>query len=142
MSDAQNKKHEEVLGLIRSGIEKAGGHVKNYRRWDFALLIIGIVFGVLATIITGGTAIGGEPVMKSLGGWRAICAVAAVFTGIATVCGTIHKTFQLTARTTAAIDCNAKLKALELSLIISEKDPLEVAESYNQILKEHSESLI
>lgn len=132
---------EKVLELIRNNEQRAGAFIKSYRRWDLGLLITSIIVGTLATVIAGGTAVGGTQVMQTLGGWRLICGVVAVFTGIATICGTIHKTLQINTRVTSAIECSAKLQSLEIALTVENKNPTEVAESYRQTLEKHSDCL-
>lgn len=137
MHEDQNEQREEILKLVRDGLFKADSYAKKYGRLDAWLLVTSIVLGTLATVLAGGTAAGGTPVMNSLGGWRVICSIVAVFTAVATISGTLHRTFQVTNHLAAAVGCIGKLKSLELAITVTRTEPREVAEGYRQIIEEY-----
>jgi hypothetical protein len=131
----------EVLKLIRGSLAKAEAYTRRYRILDMSLSITSIVLGSLATALAGGAVAGGDPVMDSLGGWRIVCSVVAAFTAIGTICGALHKTFQVTTRLANGLACIGKLKSLELSITVTGEDPATAAKTYQKILGEHPECL-
>lgn len=141
MHKGQNKQREEILKLVREGIYKTESYAKKYKKLDMWLLITSIVLSTLATVLAGGTAAGGKPVMEALGGWRVVCSIVAAFTAVGTISSTLHKAFQVTNHLAAAVACISKLKSLELTITVTEKEPSEVTEAYKQILVEHPEFL-
>ncbi len=130
-----------VLALVQRGLRQAAAHLKWLRRLDTWLLVTSIVLGALATVLAGGAAAAGEGATNLAGSWQAICIGIAVITALGTVCGTLHKTFRVSDRLGAAVACQGKLQALELSLALTGKDPVEAAQVYEQILREHPECL-
>ena len=99
------------------------------------------MLGTLATALAGGGAAGGKPVMDALGGWRFICTIVAVLTAVGTVAGALHKSFGVSDKLSSSVACIGKLRSLELSLMLSKKDPVEAAQLYEQILKEHPDCI-
>lgn len=131
----------EILKRVQTSLHLAESYVKKYRVWDLKLLIISIVLGAVATTLAGGAAVGGKPMLDILGGWRILCSIVALLTLVGTICGTLHKTLQVTNRLASAVECVAKLRALELAITITKKDANEVVEAYSQILQQYPDCL-
>jgi hypothetical protein len=90
------------------------------RRWDTLLLLISIICGAVATLLAGGTVIGGSRALDAVGGWRILCSIVAVFTASGTVAGALHKSFQITTRLSDAEKCAAGLRALDAAIAASD----------------------
>jgi hypothetical protein len=141
MAENQDTQREEITKRVRESLHAAEAYARKYRILDIRLLIISIVFGAAATVLTGGTAAAGQPALQAFGGWQTLCYLVAFITAIGTIAGALHKTLQVSDRRASAVSCVAKLRALELALTLTGKDPKEAAETYQQILQEHSDCL-
>jgi len=88
--------------------------------WDTLLLIISILCGAVATVLAGGTVIGGQAALEAVGGWRILCSIVALLTASGTVAGALHKSFQITTRLSSAERCVARLRALDAAIAASD----------------------
>ena len=90
-----SQKRDELLSTVRDALRRAEIYCARTRRWDTLLLIISIICGAVATVLAGGTVIGGKPALEAVGGWRILCSIVAVLTASGTVAGALHKGFRL-----------------------------------------------
>lgn len=129
-SSANQEKQSDLLReQIFSSLEKAQVQKTALKRTNSRYTTANIIFGVLATLLTGtaGTIGNAE-------NWKPICLLAAFCSGGAVVTAKMQTTEQLT----EASECVGKLKALKVETIIPTYDFEQVSEQYQQILSEFS----
>ena len=102
------------------------------------MLLVSIICGAVATVLAGGTAIGGKPALDAVGGWQILCSIVAVFTASGTVAGALHKSFQITTRLSNAEKCVARLRALDATIAASDLPTDEALETFRRISEEHA----
>jgi hypothetical protein len=141
MSTDKSQQRGELLSTIRDALQRAELYYTRTRRWDARLLIISIVCGAVATVLAGGTVIGGNRALEVVGGWRVLCSIVALLTGSGTVAGALHKSFQITTRLSSAEKCVARLRALEAAIAASDLPTDNALETFQRISEEHAACL-
>ena len=111
------------------------------RRWDTILLIVSIICGAVATVLAGGTVIGGSRALEAVGGWRILCSIVALLTASGTVAGALHKSFQITTRLSSAEKCVALLRALDVAILASDLPTDKALQTFQRISEEHAACL-
>ena len=79
MSTHKSQQRDELLNTVRDALRRAERYYARTRRWDTLLLIISIICGALATVLAGGTVIGGNRALEAVGGWRILCSIVACY---------------------------------------------------------------
>lgn len=141
MSTDKSQQRDELLSTVRDALRRAELYCARTRRWDTRLLIISIICGALATVLAGGTVIGGKSALDAVGGWRILCSIVAVLTGSGTVAGALHKSFQITTRLSSAEKCVARLRALDVAIAASDLPISNALETFQRISEEHAACL-
>ena len=116
MSADKSQQRDELLSTVRNALQRAELYCAKTRRWDTLLLIVSIICGAVATVLAGGTVIGGSRALEAVGGWRILCSIVALLTASGTVAGALHKSFQITTRLSSAEKCVALLRALDVAI--------------------------
>jgi hypothetical protein len=138
MSTGKSEKRDELMSTVRDALRRAELYCARTRRWDTRLLIISILCGAAATVLAGGTVIGGKPALEALGGWRILCSIVAVFTASGTAAGALHKSLQITTRLSSAEKCVARLRALDATIAASDLPTDNALETFRRISEEHA----
>ena len=105
------------------------------------MLIVSIICGALATVLAGGTVIGGSRALEAVGGWRILCSIVALLSASGTVAGALHKSFQITTHLSNAEQCVAQLRALEAAIAASDLPTDKALETFQRISEEHAACL-
>ena len=95
----------------------------------------------VATVLAGGTVIGGQRALEAVGGWRILCSIVALLTTSGTVAGALHKSFQITTRLASAERCVARLRALDAAIAANDLPINNALESFQHISEEHAACL-
>ena len=138
MSTGKSEKRDELRSTVRDALRRAELYCATTRRWDTRLLIISILCGAAATVLAGGTVIGGKPALEAVGGWRILCSIVAVFTASGTAAGALHKSLQITTRLSSAEKCVARLRALDATIAASDLPTDNALETFRRISEEHA----
>ena len=138
MSTGKSQKRDELLSKVRDALRRAELYCARTRRWDSRLLIISIICGAAATVLAGGTVIGGKAALEVLGGWRILCSIVAVFTASGTAAGALHKSLQITTHLSSAEKCVARLRALDATIAASDLPTDNALETFRRISEEHA----
>jgi hypothetical protein len=141
MSLGKSQQRDELLGTVRNALQRAEFYYVRTRHWDTRLLIISIICGALATVLAGGTVIGGKPALDSVGGWRMLCSIVAILTASGTAAGALHKSFQISTRLSNAEKCVARLRALDVAIAASDLSTGDALETFQHISEEHAACL-
>jgi len=141
MSAGKSQQRDELLSTLRDALRRAERYCVKTRRWDTLLLIISIICGAVATILAGGTVIGGQHTLEAVGGWRILCSIVALLTASGTVAGALHKSFQITTRLSSAEKCVALLRALDVAIAASNLPTDNALETFQRISEEHAACL-
>jgi len=141
MSTEKPQQRDELLSTVRDALRRAELYCARTRRWDTGLLVISIICGALATLLAGGTVIGGQRALDAVGGWRILCSIVALLTGSGTVAGALHKSFQITTRLSNAEKCVARLRALDATIAASDLPISNALETFQRISEEHAACL-
>jgi hypothetical protein len=141
MPTDKSQQRDELLGRVREALRRAEFYCGKARRWDTRLLIISIICGALATVLAGGTVIGGKPALDAVGGWRILCSIVAVLTASGTVAGALHKSFSISTRLSNAEKCVARLRALDLAIAASDLSTTDALQTFQHISEEHAACL-
>jgi hypothetical protein len=67
MPTGKSQKRDELLSTVRDALRRAERYCAGNRRWDTLLLIISIICGAVATVLAGGTVIGGNRALEAVG---------------------------------------------------------------------------
>ena len=105
------------------------------------MLVVSIICGAVATVLAGGTVIGGSRALEAVGGWRILCSIVALLTASGTVAGALHKSFQITTRLSSAEKCVALLRALDVAIVASDLPTDKALEAFQRISEEHAACL-
>jgi hypothetical protein len=141
MPTDKSQQRDELPSTIRNTLRRAELYCAKTRRWDTRLLIISIICGAAATVLAGGTVIGGQSALEAIGGWRILCSIVAVFTASGTVAGALHKSFQITTRLSSAEKCVARLRALDVAIAATDLPTANTLEAFQRISEEHAACL-
>jgi hypothetical protein len=142
MSADKSQQRDELLNTVRDALRRAERYCAKTRRWDTLLLIVSIICGALATVLAGGTVIGGGRALEAVGGWRILCSIVALLTGSGTVAAALHKSFQITTRLSSAEKCVARLRALNAAISASDLPTENALETFQRISEEHAACLV
>ena len=120
MSAGKSQQRDELLSAVRDALRRAERYYARTRRWDTLLLIISIICGALATVLAGGTVIGGNRALEAVGGWRILCSIVALLSASGTVLALSTKAFRLRlifrARSSASHDLEHSMPPLLLAI--------------------------
>jgi hypothetical protein len=141
MSTDKSQQRAELLRTVRDALRRAELYCARTRHWDTRLLIISIICGAIATVLAGGTVIGGSRTLEAVGGWRILCSIVALLTASGTVAGALHKSFQITTRLSSAEKCVARLIALDAAIAASDLPINNALETFQRISEEHAACL-
>ena len=141
MSAGKSQQRDELLNTVRDASRRAERYYARTRRWDTLLLIISIICGALATVLAGGTVIGGNRALQAVGGWRILCSIVALLSASGTVAGALHKSFQITTHLSSAEQCVARLRALDAAIAASDLPTDNALETFQRISEEHAACL-
>lgn len=141
MSADKSQQRDGLLNTVRNALRRAERYCAKTRRWDSLLLIASIICGAVATVLAGGTVIGGSRALAAVGGWRILCSIVALLTASGTVAGALHKSFQITTRLTSAEKCVALLRALDVAIVASDVPTDKALETFQRISEEHAACL-
>ena len=141
MSADKSQQRDGLLNTVRNALRRAERYCAKTRRWDSLLLIASIICGAVATVLAGGTVIGGSRALEAVGGWRILCSIVALLTASGTVAGALHKSFQITTRLTSAEKCVALLRALDVAIVASDVPTDKALETFQRISEEHAACL-
>jgi hypothetical protein len=130
-----------LLAAVRDALRRAEAYCAKTRPWDGRLLVISIVCGAVATVLAGGAVVGGQRALDALGGWRILCSIVALFTAAGTATGALHKTLQITTRISSAEKCIASLRALDVTIAVSDLPADEALKMFRHISEEHAACL-
>lgn len=141
MSADKSQQRDGLLNTVRNALRRAERYCAKTRRWDTLLLIVSIICGAVATVLAGGTVIGGSRALEAVGGWRILCSIVALLTASGTVAGALHKSFQITTRLASAERCVALLRALDVAIVASDLPTDKALETFQRISEEHAACL-
>ncbi len=65
MSTDKSQQRGELLSTVRDALQRAELYCARTRHWDTRLLIISIICGAIATVLAGGTVIGGSRTLEA-----------------------------------------------------------------------------
>jgi hypothetical protein len=126
--------NELKTSMARVEIKLAGLH-----RTNTTFIFVGTGASALATLVAGITAAAGPVVGDGIDGWRLACIAAAVLSACGGLATALQQQFTIADRLAAAKACAGKLRALEVALSVSRRDPTKVAQEYEQLTAEYRE---
>jgi hypothetical protein len=138
----QQNTRSVVLQKIREDIEKVQTKAARLRRTNTTMILTSTLASGLSAILAGVTAARGPMVAAGPTGWKLTCGAIAVLSACAGLFSGLHQQLSVTDRLAKVLDCGGKLKALEISLTINYRDPVEVSKDYQVILQEHQQALL
>ena len=140
MSIDKSQQRDELLNTVRDALRRAERYCAGPAVGTL-LLLISIICGAVATVLAGGTVIGGQHTLEAVGGWRILCSIVALLTASGTVAGALHKSFQITTRLSSAEKCVALLRALDVAIAASDLPTDNALETFQRISEEHAACL-
>ena len=138
MEDLLNKVRNRRIGLQR--------YIRTEEPKNKRLLNIAIVCGILATLLTGIPALGGEKAIKQIKSqtnpvipvWQIMCIGASVCTSIATAATSYKNSHDTSNKIAKAQVCDSKLEMLELLLETRQIENKQAIEKYGEYVSEVS----
>ena len=76
---------------------------------------------------------------RGLSGWKVTCAVPTVFTACATICSGLNQQLAVPDHLAKATACIGRLRALEIEITVSGRNPAEVAKEYQDLAASYEE---
>jgi hypothetical protein len=128
--DAIQKDREALRGELRQALLGVNKNARRYRRLNATLLLIGMIFGLLATALAADASRGGKVLAANVAeattgkvpselppGWRNTCAIIALFTLIGTAATGINTVLKISEHTANVFVCAGALDSLLTDLI-------------------------
>ena len=128
-----------LLERIRADLRRIEARSRELDRLDFRLVASSLAATALATVLAGLTAAAGPLAGEGPPAWRLTCGAIAVITALSGALTGAHQRFRVPERRAQALTCLGRLRALELALGISRRDPTDVAREYQEVLAQHPE---
>lgn len=132
--DAQKEFLDQVERDLQAATAAAGALRRQYRN----LVIGGAISAGLAAALTGTVAAGGPDLAEALGGWRLVCALAAVSAATAAILAGIQERLRTPEHVAGAESCLSKLHALRFALRTGSSDLEAHRQEYREILRHYS----
>jgi MFS family permease len=136
-SDAQ----KEFLDQVERDLQAATAAARSFRRQYRNLAIGGAISAGLAAALTGTVAAGGPDLADAMGGWRLVCALAALFAATAAILAGIQERLRTPEHVAGADACMSQLNALRFALRTGSSDLEAHREEYREILRQYSRYL-
>ncbi len=131
----------EFVEQVERDLQAAARSAARYRRQNRQMAIGGVVSGGIAAALTGGVAAGGPNLADAVGGWRLVCALAAVAAASAAILAGIQERLRTPDHVAAADTCVGQLTALRFSLRTGEADLEAHRSEYREVLRSYSRYL-
>lgn len=139
MQTASSDGRAFLLQRIERHLQIAEGSSRRLRRVNFRLVAASLCATALATLIAGLTTATGPLVGAGPSAWRWTCGVVALITALSGVLTGLLQHLRLQERSAEALACVGRLRALQLALGLSRRDPGEVAQEYEELLAQYPE---
>ncbi len=130
MNEAQTS-NQAMQAELAKRLEAVNHNARRYRNWNIALLITGVVAGLLAAAIAGDSAAGGQTIGASVAesttgktpaplpkGWRNVCGIIAVCAAVATAANAANSTLKIAEHQAKAFLCAGTLDGLQTDLLL------------------------
>jgi hypothetical protein len=128
--DPIHKDREALRRELENALLRVNKNARRYRRLNTALLISGLIFGLLATALAADASKGGKVLASSVAeattgkvpidlppGWRNICGIIALFTLIGTAATGINTVLKVSEHKAKVFVCAGSLDSLLTDLI-------------------------
>ena len=137
---------DELLHKIRNRRLSLQHYIQREEPRNKRLLNIAIICGILATLLTGVPALGGEKAIKEIKSktnpvipvWQIMCIGASVCTSIATAATTYKNSYDTSNKIAKAQVCDSKLEILEILLADGQIENRQAIEKYGDYVSEVS----
>jgi hypothetical protein len=139
MADAAENTREFLLRRIREDLSRSQQQASRLGRVNGGLVTGILVTGAVTAGLAGVTAAQGPLVGQGPPAWRWTCGIVALISAMSTVLTGVHQRFTVAERLAKARACAAQLRALEFGLGQSNRDSVEAARQYEEILKQNPE---
>ena len=132
---------EALEHRIKDNLQKAKERAANLRKSNSRLLVASIVSSGASTLVAGVTSAQGPLVGEGVAGWRIACIVAAVFAFAATVCTGLIQQLKIGERLVEANQYVTRLNALDIAVVMGNRNWVELAKEYEEITRTYPEFL-
>ena len=151
---------EDDRQVLRSEIERrlssASAAARRYRRWNIALMVVGITLGLAASALAGNAALGGKSLTQPaaaalkpdvhLGdlatGWRYVCGLIGALTFLGTLANALGTGFKVAESESRARAAAGSLAALRTRLLstgpVRTRDVEEAREALARVLIDYA----
>ncbi len=126
-----------MLTRVRSSLSRAETRARRLRSQNARLIYSSLIASAVATVLAGLTAALGPLAGTGPRAWSVTCGVIAVFTAMAGVLSGIHQKLSVPEQLANAVTCAGRLRALEVALTVTMRDPTEVAREYEEVTARH-----
>jgi len=138
MTEASHTR-EEMLQQIRQPIANAEHRTRELRHENSRLVTLGLIAGALGTIMAGFAAAAGPLTGQGPHAWRVTCGIVATLTACATLFPGLNQQLSIPDRLAKANICVGRLRALEIGISVTQRDPTEVATEYQDVCSAYHE---
>ncbi len=138
----ETERRAAMLQRVQANVQTAKAHVARLKRTNRRLLYTSILASTLATAVAGLAAAFGMPEGAAPSAWRLTCGGVAVLTAVAGIFSGVHQRFNITENMAKAVACVGRLRALELALTVTHRDPVEVAREYEEVAAAYQDFLV
>ena len=142
MDAPMNEQRIALLSRIKESLVKVESNAARIKRSNTRLLYSSLVASAIATALAGLTAAIGPLAGQGASAWKITCGAVAVLTGFSGLFTGIHQKFSISEKLARAMTCAGRLRALEIALSITLRDPIEVAKEYEELSANYQEILI
>ncbi len=135
---------EDLLDKIRNRRLNLQRYIQKEEPKNKLLINVAIICSILATVLTGIPALGGEKAINKIDSqtnaaipvWQIMCIGASVCTAIATAATTYKNSYDTSHKIAKAQVCDSKLDMLEILLITRQIENKQAIEKYGDYVSE------
>ena len=132
---------EMILQQIRGALQNAEARARALRRRNSLMVSTGLVAGGLGTILAGLAAARGPLAGQGSGAWKLTCGVVGVLSACATLFPGLNQQLSVPDRLVKVTACVGRLRALEIALTVTQRDPAVVATEYQEVASTYQECM-
>lgn len=126
-----------LLQRVRADLQRAEAKAERLRRMNLRLILATLAASALATLLAGVTAATGPVVGAGPMAWRWTCGVIALVTGFSGLMTSVQQRFNIADHLAQSLACTGRLRALELSLTLQQRDARELVRDYEEVVANH-----
>jgi hypothetical protein len=142
MENSFDEERRLIHQKINEYLQRVDAQVQKLRRANFRLIAASLIASALATLLSGLAAVWGPLGGQGPSAWKLTCGAVAGFTALAGLMTGLHQRLSISDRLAKSFACAGRLDALKIAVTFSKKDPVIVAQEFEEIIASQPELLL